>query len=164
MFDGGVDFDPGPGVDVHHSNDGPYFLSKFDSAGIYQWTRNWGEGDSGLHEGVAADESGGVHLVGTFNGTFDLDPGPGVDEHTANGSQDIWLGKFLSNGDYLWGVSWGGTEGETPKGVTADDGGSCYVVGSFGGTVDFDSGPGTEWHTAFDWDGFLSKFPPDGLW
>jgi hypothetical protein len=101
-FYGPADFDPGAGVDNHTSYGGCMnaFLSKFDPDGNFFWARTWGE--PGCDEGfsVAIDGSGNTFVSGGFNSTADFDPGPGVDNHTSNGSIDAFLSKFPPDGNW----------------------------------------------------------------
>jgi uncharacterized protein YcfJ len=95
FYGGPVDFDPGPGEDIHTSADGrDVFLSKLDSEGNFIWAKTWGwlNWDSGL--GVAVDGSGYSYVTGNFAGTVDFDPGPGEDIHDSNGSLNAFLSKF----------------------------------------------------------------------
>ncbi len=165
-FKEAVDFDPNPGVDEHTSNgDYDIFLSKFDSAGVFQWARTWGGNNADKGYDIVTYGSGNAYVTGKFSGTFDFDPGPGVDEHTLYGFSDIFLSKFDSNGDFQWACTWGGDYGDAGYGVTIDGNGNAYVAGFFQDTTDFDPGPGIDEHTSNgEYDVFLSKFPPDGNW
>jgi hypothetical protein len=164
-FESTVDFDPSPGVDEHISNgNNDIFLNKFDSNGEFQWARTWG-GDGVWDEGrgVTIDGSGNAYVTGSFFWTVDFDPGPGVEEHTSNGNDDIFLSKFDSNGEFQWARTWGGLDWDTGDGVAIDGSGNAYVTGFFYDTVDFDPGPGVDEHTSKgDVDIFLSKFDLNG--
>ncbi len=160
-----VDFDPGSGVDNHTSN-GSYdvFLSKIDSSGSFLWAKTWGGSGIDIGYSVAPDGSD-VYVTGHFNGTVDFDPGSGVDNHTSNGADDVFLGKFDSSGDNQWARTWGGSGSDSGYGVAADGSGNVYVTGYFNGTVDFDPGSGVDNHTSNGGnDVFLSKFFSDGSW
>jgi hypothetical protein len=96
-----VDFDPAGGVDNHISNgEADIFLSQFDSDGYYLLGRNWGGTVSDKSLSVAADGSGNAYATGSFMDTVDFDPGSGVDNHTSNGTSDIFLTKFLPDGNW----------------------------------------------------------------
>ncbi len=106
-FAGIVNFDPGDGIDSHTANGSfDVFLSKFDSSGDFVWARTWGGLFSDIGYGVAADGSGNVYVTGVFNGTVDFDPDDGVDPHTTNGGEDVFLSKFNSSGDFVWAQTW----------------------------------------------------------
>jgi hypothetical protein len=168
-FEATIDFDPGPGVDNHTSN-GYYdvFLSKFDSLGNFQWAKTWGGIDYDYGWGVAVDGSGNAYVTGLFYETVDFDPAAaGVDNHTSNGSYDVFLSKFDSSGNFIWAKTWGGSSGDCGNGVAVDSSGSAYVTGCFASTVDFDPGSGVDNHISNgSVDVFLSKFDSLGafLW
>jgi len=163
-FRGSVDFDPESGVDNHTSNGvEDVFLSKFDSTGAFKWARTWGAGSGDSGHGVAVDGSGNVYVTGGFSGTVDFDPGSGVDNHTLNGGDDVFLSKFDPSGAFEWARTWGGGCGDLGLGVAIDGLSYVYVTGLFGGTVDFDPGSGVDNHTSNGYDDvFLSKFDSSG--
>jgi len=161
---GTVDFDPGVTTDEHASN-GQFdiFLSKFDSSGDFQWARTWGGIDSELGYGVAADDSGNVYVAGQFVSTVDFDPGGGTDEHTANGSFDIFLSKFDPSGVFQWARTWGGVKWDFGYAVATDGSGNVYMTGDFQGTdVNFNPGGSAPYSSNGIWDAFLSKFDSGG--
>jgi len=171
-FWGTVDFDPtAVGEDIHTSNgDGDAFLTKFDSSGNFIWAKTWGwKGPlSDTGEGVAVDGFGNVYIIGDFMGTVDFDPGPGVDSHSSNGNQEVFMSKFDSSGNFLWAKTWGANNADVGYGIAVDGSGNLYVTGFFVYlTVDFDPGPGEDYHTSNgSSDIFLSKFDSSGnfLW
>jgi hypothetical protein len=166
LFQETVDFDPGPGVDEHTSvGDADFFLSKFDSTGNFKWAHTWGSVIGDYAAGVAVDSSGNVYFTGSYAGTVDFDPGPGVDNHTALGDTDAFLVKLDSSGNFIYAKTWGGPSLEAAISVAVSAAGSVYVAGFFYGTVDLDPGPGASSHTAsgnFP-DVYLSKFDSDGI-
>ena len=96
-----VDFDPGPGIEMHTAvGDWDIFLSKFSAAGDYAWARTWGGSGDDRGRGIDVYKSSDVYLTGFFNGTADFDPGTGVDDHISNGDRDVFLSKFPPDGDW----------------------------------------------------------------
>ncbi len=148
-------------------------VSKVDVDGNHQWTKRL-EGENLSHfDGVACDSVGNVYVAGYFTGVQDLDPGSGEDLHEAVGSTDILLIKLDSDGEYIWGHSWGGDLSGTSywyergHGVACDESGGVYVTGIFRGICDFDPGPELEEYTSNGYedggfDAFLSKFDSTG--
>jgi hypothetical protein len=161
-----VDFDPGPGVDEHTSNGGPdVFLSKFNSNGDFQWACTWGGDNEDCGQGIAVDGSENILVTGDFAHTVDFDPGPGVDERTANGWQDAFLSKLDSSGALQWARTWGGEGWTEGHGICIDDFNNIYFTGEFYYAVDFDPGPGIDEHTPVGGDDvFLVKLLSDGYW
>ncbi len=98
-----IDFFPGPGVaEGSAPNDYQYaHLSKFNPLGGFEWVALWGS-DSADDDplAVCADHSGTAYVAGDFFGKADFDPGPGVDEHTPDGTIDACLSKFPSDGSW----------------------------------------------------------------
>jgi hypothetical protein len=99
-------------------------------------------------------------VTGYFDGTVDFDPGSGVDPHSSNGAEDIFLSKFDSSGNFIWARTWGVGNG---YGVVVDGSGNAYVTGWFYDTVDFDPGSEIDNHTSNGInDIFLSKCDSSG--
>jgi len=178
-----VDFDPGPGEDIHVSNEKHNaYLSRFDRFGVHEWTRSWGGDGFSAGRAVHADDMGNVYVTGYFAGTVDMDPSITDDIRTSVGFTDISLTKFDSVGNYIWAITWGGLEEtcgtsefrtaqsipfncpgkEEGLDVGADTMGNVYVCGRFSTTCDFDPGPGVDTHSAVKHDAFLSSFDSSG--
>jgi hypothetical protein len=116
-----------------------------------------------LGYGVAADDSGNVYVAGQFVSTVDFDPSGGTDEHTANGSFDIFLSKFDSSGVFQWARTWGGVKWDFGYAVATDGSGNVYMTGDFQGTdVNFNPGGSAPYSSNGIWDAFLSKFDSSG--
>jgi hypothetical protein len=163
-----VDFNPGAGVE-NHSSLGPdrdAFLTKFDSSGNHQWAKTWGSvNNEDWTKGVTSDTAGNVYAVGYYrNGSINLDP-DGYDVRTNAGYIDIFLSKFDSTGDYIWGRNLGGASFDIGAEV-GYNGGSLYFTGSFQSyNMDFDPGAGTDPHSPVGGeDIFLEKISTDGTW
>ena len=147
-FSGTADFDPGPGTfNLISAGGSDVFVSKLDSAGDFVWARQLGDNASGRSggAGIALDASGNIYTTGSLSGTVDFDPGPGTFNLISAGSNDVFVSKLDSAGDFLWarqlGDNAGGRSGGT--GIAVDGSGNIFTTGSFGGTVDFAPGLGT---------------------
>ncbi len=162
-----IDLDPGPETDIHSVSETgierDILLCKLDSEGNYQWGHTWGHSHlMGLY-GLTVDGSSNIYITGGYRETVDIDPGSGIAEHTSNGLLDAFLCKFNSNGEFLWGNTWGGEGFDEGHEVDVDGGGNVRVAGRFSETTDFDSGNGilqlasTRSHNTF-----LSSFDSDG--
>jgi hypothetical protein len=111
-------------------------------------------------QAVATDAAGNVYVTGNFSGTADFDPGPATCNLTSAGGYDVFVAKYSSAGALLWARRLGGVGDDYGKGIAVASDGSVCTTGYFGGTADFDPGPGT-----FNLTGggvFLSKLLPPG--
>lgn len=159
-----VDFDPGPGEDIHTSagsNDA--FLVKFDPDGNFVWAKTWGGTSEEWGRTVVFDDADDVYVAGTFRSETDFDPGVGEDIQNSAGVDDCFLTKFDSDGYHQWARTWGGPSADAPHRIAVGGMGGIYITGKFQLTCDFKPGPETEEHTsAGEQDAFLSKFLANG--
>jgi len=89
------------GTYSHPSNGGwDCFLIKYREQGGHQWTRTWGGSEYDYPYGVDIDDVGGVYVTGYFLDIVDFWPGTGIENHTSNGQEDIFLLKMNENGNW----------------------------------------------------------------
>ncbi len=161
-FEGTVDFDPGPGENiVVAAGQVDTYLCKFSATGDFAWALTWsGDGIWDEGHGVAIDSFDFVYVIGNFQGTVDFNPGPGVNEFTSNGGQDVFVSKFTNDGAYVLTVTWGGTEfWDEGHAIVIDDSGAIYVKGCFSGTVDLNPFGGVDEKTSSgDPDVFYTRY------
>jgi hypothetical protein len=164
MFAGTVDFDPETGIDNKISaGSSDIFLTKFNSDGSYAWTKTIGGSSSDISYSATIDPSDNVYITGMFSETVDFDPGTDIDNKISNGSYDIFLTKFNSDGSYAWTKTMGGSHEDNGSSITTDSSGNVFVTGLFKNTVDFDPGTGSDNKTSNGgYDIFTTKFSPDG--
>lgn len=144
-FEGTVDFDPGPGEDIHTSNGGKdAYITKLTADGSQVWTHTFGGSGFERADDVAIDPSGSIFVGGVFFDTVDFDPTDGVDEHTSNGLGDVFVSKYLSDGTYVWTRTVGGEDYVDMQAIALAGDGGILATGSFGGEVDFDPGDGVD--------------------
>ncbi len=156
-----LDFDPGPGT-YNLTCVGIYdiFVSKLDSNGNFVWAHSFGDlnaGNWGIAVAVDADDN--CYVTGTFTGTIDFDPGPGV--FSLTGSASIYVLKLDAGGNFVWAVALG----QAPSygvglSILTDADQHIYVTGSVNGTIDFDPGPGVfnlNGSMAFPYNTFMLK-------
>lgn len=132
------------------------FLSKYSTAGVRLWTKQYGS--SGDHNNevatsITTDKNGNIYISGWTLGAFD--------GYTELGGYDIFLTKFSSNGTRLWTEQYGTVESEQGLGVITDSEGNIYVTGYTEGNLDGNINPRYGSPNII-----LSKFQTDGtrLW
>ena len=128
-----------------------------------------GSTGSDIGRATATDPTGNVYVTGTFQGTVDLDPGPGVVALTAQASwPDLYVAKYGSDGVLAWARSLHANEnvaGQRPVvacDLAVDGGGNVYLAGGFTKAVDFGGGYVLQDHAGGAGDAFLAKLGPDG--
>jgi hypothetical protein len=139
-----ADFDPGPGITILTAlgaND--IHVTKLDAAGNLVWAKAISSSLDEQAYGIAADNSGNVLVTGYFNGTVDFDPGVGTFTLASNGSNDIFVLKLSSAGNFVWAVSMGSGSSDYGNQLVCDASGNVYSTGRYVGTVDFDPSAST---------------------
>ena len=168
IFAGTADFDPGAGVvNLTSAGENDIFISKLDPSGNFLWAKRFGDTTGDTGKSIAIDSSGNVLVTGDFTGTVDFDPGIGTANRTSNGRYDFFLLKLDSSGNFLWVKGIGGLQDESGIFLALDNEGNSLITGIFGGTVDFDPGPGIlNLSSDGSLDIFVSKFDSAGnhLW
>lgn len=109
----------------------------------FSWVRTFGSApDVEESISVGLDSNKAVIVAGQFYNTIDFDAGSGVYNISSNGSQDVFVTKYTSNGNFVWARSIGGTSADFVREMKNDRQGNLYFIGIFQSTVDFDPGPG----------------------
>ncbi len=164
-FRGTGEFNPdGGGIQTSH---GLYdaFVSKFDSAGNWQWTKIWGGEDDDMGLAAVCDQSDNIYITGQFSKTVEFNPDGGGSETTyALYSNDVFMSKFDSSGTWQWVKTWGGPNQDNGNSVTCDQSGNLYVTGFFHEEADFNPDGGDPHTSLGATEVFLSKFDSAGLW
>ena len=143
-FAGTADFDPGAGTsNLTSTGSNDIFVSKLDSSGNFVWAKAMGGTAYDFGSSITVDSTGNIYTTGTFAGTADFDPGAGTSNLTSAGSNDIFVSKLDSSGNFVWAKAMGGTDNDYSGSVVLDPSGNIYITGSFNSTADFDPGAGT---------------------
>jgi len=106
------------------------FLAKYNPLGNLVWVKQFGGNSYAYPEGLATDSTGNYYMSGSFATSaiaFD------TVILTRIGMRDMFIAKFDSSGNVAWARSKGKMYSTLSKGVSTDDNGNCYVMGSFNG-------------------------------
>ncbi len=96
-----ADFDPGEGVFEVTPESHDIYLLKLDNQAEFEWVRTWGDDDVVNPDPTRLaidDVNEYVYILGSFYGTIDFNPGPGVQAHTSIGQSDVFLLRFNLDG------------------------------------------------------------------
>ena len=100
-----VDFDPGPGEHLLTTlAPQEAYYAKYDADGNLLWVHNAGHATSNEDSqnlAVAVDGAGNGIFTGLYDGTIDLDPGPGVVELTGDGNE-AYAVSYSPTGELNW--------------------------------------------------------------
>lgn len=163
---GDIDLDPGAGVFNLTTSYQQQYVAKYDAAGNFIWGKST-EGSGGFmyFSDIALDGFGNIYTAGAFSGPVDFDPGAGVFTLTSSGINDEYVLKLDASGNFLWARRRPAASGYgiSANSLAVDAAGNAYTTGSFGGTVDFDPGPGTFFLSNTIWgDAYLTKLNASG--
>jgi len=106
------------------------FLTKYNSSGTKQWTRIWGSSTSDSGKDISIDSENNVYVAGYTTGSFD------GQSNTSEGTNDLCLTKYNSNGTKQWTRIWGSSLADNGYGVCVNSVGKCYVTGYTEGSFD----------------------------
>ena len=112
------------------------FITKFDSAGQEQFTRQLSPFANDGAFGLGVDSADNVFISGFSRGS--------VGGNTHNGGSDAYVTKIDNSGNTIFNVQFGDSGDEVAKDITVDSSGNFYVVGTDDGN------------------GFLRKFDGSG--
>jgi len=143
------------------------FIAKYDGEGNFLWVEQ--AGVTGMHfrldafhgndPAIATDGSGNSIVTGSFFGTATF----GDTTLTTAGSRDIFIAKYVGDGNFLWVEQAGGGASDEGFAIATDGSGNSIVTGHFSGTATFGD---TTLTSAGSRDIFIAKYDGDGnfLW
>jgi hypothetical protein len=112
---------------------------------LYKWAAGFGSPDQDVGREIRVDSQGNAIVVCDFNGTVDFDPSLGgiANLTSCSNMSQIAIAKYDSSGNYIWAKTLCSTAGDDyPYAMELDSSNNIYISGAFGGTTDFDPGPG----------------------
>jgi hypothetical protein len=141
-----IDFDPGPGVDsLNSSGSSGAFVVKLDASGNYIWGKTLLHNDMYMYT-VKTDLNNHVIVCGNFESTVDFDPGAGVFNLTASGTNQLFVLKLDTGGDFLWANTWAYARpnllSHSRKNLDVDNLNNIYISGKIDQSP-FDLDPGS---------------------
>ncbi len=109
------------------------FISKIDNSGNILWARQAGGINEDEGHGIATDSLGNITVTGFFfdSATF------GDTTLISNGSYDIFIARYDSDGNVVWARQAGGTSLDRGFSTAMDGSGNCFATGYFSGTAIF---------------------------
>jgi len=120
---------------VTSNGDTDIFVAQADYDGNWQWVTQAGGTDFDGVAAIVVGEQENIYIAGSFfeAATF------GLYSITGNGSDDVFVAKIDSSGNWIWVAQAGGTNFDGCHGFSSNDYGNMYMVGAFRETTMFGS-------------------------
>jgi len=152
------------------------FFSHLSLAQTFQWVKTIGSNKEDQITSIAASNDGFVYLTGNFQDTIDLDNGPGVyplisstfsyydgQFDTTGGDRQLFLAKYTSDGQIVWGKQFGGSYLDFAGILKLDNAGDILLTGSYYFSIDFNySDTLNAFGISNAQNTFIAKFSPNG--
>ncbi|OJJ19495.1 hypothetical protein BKI52_22060 [marine bacterium AO1-C] len=128
------------------------------------WAQSLGSsGNSDQGDHIVTDQNGNIYLIGLFGGTVDFDLTTNKTELTSQGTSDAFFAKYNAQQELQWVKSISSDNSVSIAQIRFDNSGNIYLVGTFGGTTDFDPGASTaNLSSAGQDDVFVAKYNASG--
>lgn len=160
------DIDTGAGTTVLTSaGDTDAFVILRDADGNLLWAFGFGSTGADTAMAVRFADNGDVVVAGGFQGTVDMDPGPGSSALTSAGSSDVFIARYSASGAFQSAFRFGGgaSDAPIPGGLMMPTGGDILVCGNFQAVADFDPGAGVLTRTSNGLsDTFIARYSASG--
>lgn len=129
---------------------------------LHNWAIGPGATGSSNVMDMKTDAAGNTYVTGSYFGTVDFDPGPGLYNLATGGG--IYFAKYDPNGNIVFakGLSSLGGSGQGLS-IAVDANQNIFIGGNFQGNIDLDPGPGlvTSGYSGA-YDGFFCKYDING--
>ncbi len=119
---------------LNSAGDEDIFIVKYNSAGIVQWAKSFGDIGLDVSRSLSVDAAGNLYLTGFFRsenitfGNFSL-----YNQNSAFGYDQFYLVKCDSSGTVMWAVESDGLGNMDGRSVATDKSGNIMVTGYFDG-------------------------------
>ncbi|MCS5536264.1 MAG: SBBP repeat-containing protein, partial [Candidatus Poseidoniales archaeon] len=127
------------------------------SNGAWDWVQKAGGTNSDQCHDIAVDDGGNITITGYYYSSSTANFGS--QSMSGQGSNDIFISRLDTNGNWIWSKSAGGTSADYGYGVAMDNSGNAYLTGYYYNTGYF----GSITLSAYSYDeAFLAKLDNTG--
>ena len=139
-------------------------IAKFNSNGILIWGTYYGGNASDLGLGITIDNYNNLYICG-ITSSDTLIATDGTHQFFYNeGDGDIFISKFSSDGNLLWGSYYGGMGSEYCDAISTDIQGNIYITGRTSSNTNISTiGVHQEVFNGGSYDAFVAKFNSKGI-
>lgn len=107
------------------------FIVKYDSGGNVPWAKSAGGMTHDVGYSIASDVNNNIYVTGYFNGPTIIFGNDTLTNVTTNNDADIFIAKYDSSGNAIWGKSAGGNSTDASASISKVLNGSFYLTGFF---------------------------------
>ena len=144
------------GADLVSSGRDDAFIAKYNADGMHLWSQRAGGASIDVANSLIVDRAGNILLAGRFWHISNF----GGSNLVSQGSADIFVAKFGTEGTHQWSLAFGGPEFQDATGIAIDDSDDVFVTGGFYGSMNFGADGLV---SAGLGDIFVAKFAADGV-
>ena len=134
-------------------------VAKLDASGNWLWLAQGSGTNRGIVNGMDTDSSGNTYVTGFIMGTATF----GSTSLTSFGSDDSFVAKLDTSGNWLWARQGGGTSSDCGNALCLDNAGNCCITGYYTGAATFGTLALTA-YVSYDYDIFVAKLDSSGNW
>ena len=118
------------------------FVGRLSNGG-WDWVQKAGGTSSDQCHDIAVDDGGNITITGYYYSSSSANFGSQT--MSGQGSNDVFISRLDTNGNWIWSKSAGGSSSDNGYGVAMDNSGNAYITGSYYSTGYFGSTslPGT---------------------
>lgn len=140
FFSQTVDFNPDTSINNLVSSGGTdIFIAKYSASGLFLWAKKMGGPQNDEPKELKLDASGNIYVTGIYYATANFGTTGNPVNLISNGSADMFIAKYDSNGNNIWANGFGGQMSDASNSLAIDELGNTYTCGNFYGIVDFNS-------------------------
>ena len=129
-------YNPDTGGDTVTAANGNTFILKQSPTGAFMWVRQI----PGYPTSIFVDANS-VYVAGYFSGSGDFNPGADTATLTSAGSNDAYVLKLDTSGNYNWAKKMGGTSNDQSTGVVSGQNSQVYISGFYSSTANLGPSP-----------------------
>lgn len=133
------------------------YVAKMNGSGAWLWAQSAGGLETENGNSIITDSNNNILITGNFQQTSTF----GSISLSSLGSNDIYVAKLNTNGEWLWAISGGGSSSDDGKSIAVDNLGNSYIGGWIWRSANFGSNTVT---SAGSRDIVTAKIDADGNW